>query len=170
MRRLIRDAVPMAFEKCFEDRAVSGWSERVQADILSAAGELGELTVLRLHVRAPALLYTSPARRHRAACAAAPGGARLPVPASSGRPCRTRALTSPCSACHRSPQPLRLCLAARGLSPALARGIQVTRSWRGARRARAESAGGAQLSEAAAACAAPTAAARAAAWTSPGEL
>lgn len=140
---------------------MSGWSERVQADILSAAAELGELTVLRLHVRAAALPYTSPARRHRAACAAAPGGARLPAPASSGRPCRARALTSPRSACHSSPQPLRLCLVARGLSLVLACGIQVTRSWHGARRA--ESAGGAQLSEAAAACATPAPSARAAA-------
>ncbi|KAK9838464.1 hypothetical protein WJX81_000965 [Elliptochloris bilobata] len=49
VRRLIREAVPMAFEKCFEDRAVLGWNERVQGDILSAAGELVELTVHRLN-------------------------------------------------------------------------------------------------------------------------
>ena len=50
-RRLIREAVPMAFEKCFEDRAVQNWTERVQVDILSAAGELGECTVFRLKAR-----------------------------------------------------------------------------------------------------------------------
>ena len=50
-RRLIRDAVPMAFEKCFEDRAVQNWTRQVQVDILSAAGELGECTVFRMKAR-----------------------------------------------------------------------------------------------------------------------
>lgn len=50
-RRLIREAVPMAFEKCFEDRAVQNWARQVQVDILSAAGELGECTVFRMKAR-----------------------------------------------------------------------------------------------------------------------
>ena len=88
--------------------------------------------------------------------------ARPPVPASSGRPRRTRASSSPRSACHSPPQPLRLVTAAQGPSPALAGGVRVSRSWCGARRARAGSAGSKRVRWRRPACAAPTPAARAA--------
>ena len=52
----------MAFEKCFEDRAVQNWARQVQVDILSAAGELGECTVFRMRVRC----FVTP--RARCAC------------------------------------------------------------------------------------------------------
>ncbi len=51
VHRLIREVVPMAFDKCFEDRAVATWNERVQGDILMSAVELGELTIERLKAR-----------------------------------------------------------------------------------------------------------------------
>lgn len=38
VRQLIQEAVPMAFEKCLGDRAVRGWRDQIQSDILLVRG------------------------------------------------------------------------------------------------------------------------------------
>ncbi len=38
VRQLIQEAVPTAFEKCIGDRAVRGWRDQIQSDILLVRG------------------------------------------------------------------------------------------------------------------------------------